>query len=143
MPEQLPVIKVVGMSASGKSTLVKGLRAAGYDARPVSQEHSNVPDLWRRFDEADYGRPLWLIYLDVDLESQRGRRPDVSWSAKWWRTEQARLHHARAHADLRIDTSAMSPEQVLDVALLFLQQHDVAHADQLLPPVAPTGGIRK
>ena len=146
MPEPLPTIKVVGMSASGKSTLVAGLRAAGYDARPVSQEHSNVPDLWRRFDaadETDYRPPLWLIYLDVDLEGQRSRRPDVSWSAKWWRTEQARLHHARAHADLRIDTSAMSPEQVLDLALLFLRERGVAHADHPLPPVAPTGGVRK
>jgi hypothetical protein len=143
MPIQLPVIKIVGMSASGKSTLVKGLRAAGYDARPVSQEHSNIPDLWRQFDASDYGKPMWLIYLDASLDSQRARRPDVSWSGKWWRTEQARLHHARAHADLRIDTSEMSPLQVLDLALLFLQGRGVAHADGPLPSVAPTGGVRK
>lgn len=143
MSDQLPVIKIVGMSASGKSTLVKGLRAAGYNARPVSQEHSNVPELWRQFDALDYDKPVWLIYLDVSLDGQRARRPDVSWSAKWWRTEQARLHHARAHADLRIDTTEMSPQQVLELALLFLQRHDVDHAGQPLPPVAPTGGARK
>ncbi len=75
MPNKLPVIKVVGVSASGKSTLVKGLRAAGYDARPVSQEHSNVPDLWKQFDF-----PKVLIYLDVTLAMQEKRRPDVEWS---------------------------------------------------------------
>ena len=143
MPIQLPLIKIVGMSASGKSTLVKGLRAAGYDARPVSQEHSNIPDLWRQFDASDYGKPMWLIYLDASLDSQRARRPDVSWDEKWWRIEQARLQHARAHADLRIDTSAMSPLQVLDLALLFLQDRGVVHANDPLPPVAPTGGVRK
>ncbi len=143
MTNQLPVIKIVGMSASGKSTLVEGLRAAGYDARPVSQEHSNVPDLWRQFDTPGYGESVWLIYLDVSLDGQHTRRPDVSWSAKWWRTEQTRLHHARTHADLRIDTTAMSPQQVLDLALLFLQRHDVDYVDHPLPPVASTGGVRK
>ena len=72
--KRLPLNKVVGVSASGKSTLVAGLRQAGYYARPVSQEHSHLPDLWQQFD-----RGRVLIYLDNDLESQRQRRPDVSW----------------------------------------------------------------
>ena len=89
-----PLIKVVGISGSGKSTLVSVLRQAGYNARPVSQEHSHIADLWQRFD-----RLRFLIYLDADLASQMRRRPDVTWSKADWLTEHERLAHARAHAD--------------------------------------------
>ncbi len=135
--EKLPLIKVVGMSASGKSTLVQGLRAAGYRARPVSQEHSNIPDLWHQFD-----RPFVLIYLHVDLAGQRRRRPDVSWSREAWHLEWERLAHARSHADLRIDTGDLTPDQVLEIALRFLRRLGVAHADHPLPPVPATGSGR-
>lgn len=131
----LPILKVVGVSASGKSTLVQALRQAGYDARPVSQEHSHLPDLWQRF-----GRPLYLIVLDADLAVQQVRRPDVLWSAENLTEERSRLAHAIAHADLHINTSAMTAEQVLAVARVFLEHHGVAHAVTPLPPVAATGG---
>ena len=85
-----PLIKVVGISAGGKSTLVRNLRNAGYDARPVSQEHSSIPDLWQQFDTPDV-----LIYLDTTLDAQRTRRPDVTWTAETLRAEERRLDHAR------------------------------------------------
>lgn len=132
------MIKVVGMSASGKSTLVHGLREQGYDARPISQEHSNVPDLWRQFDV-----PAVLIYLDANLECQRLRRPDVSWSRRYHGQEATRLRHAHDHADLRIDTSTMTPLEVLAVVLVSLEQNDLLHADRPLPPVTPTGAARR
>ena len=69
MVEKPPLIKVVGVSASGKSTLVTSLREVGF-ARPVSQEHSDVAELWKQF-----GFPRVLIFLDNDLAGQRGRRP--------------------------------------------------------------------
>src|SRR4051794_16737319 len=72
----LPIIKVVGISGSGKSTLVAALRAQGYDARPVSQEHSQVPNLWQQFERSTY-----LIYLYASLEVQQRRRQDVTWTA--------------------------------------------------------------
>ena len=50
MVQKLPVIKVVGVSAGGKSTLVRALREHGYDARAVSQEHSHSATLWKQFD---------------------------------------------------------------------------------------------
>jgi GTPase SAR1 family protein len=134
----LPIIKVVGMSASGKSTLVTRLRENGYDARPVSQEHSNVPDLWRQF-----AKPQWLIYLDASLELQQTRRPDVSWSPQWHRTEMLRLRHARAHADLLIDTSQMTSTEVADLAILFLTRQRVRSAPTALPPLGATGSARK
>ncbi len=130
----LPLIKVVGISGSGKSTLVKQLRKAGYSARPVSQEHSSVPDLWQQFD-----RTALLIYLDVSLEAQRQRRPDVTWDADYWQTEYKRLTHAREHADLKINTSALTADIVWQITLAFVEQQRIRHADQSLPPLAGTG----
>jgi hypothetical protein len=134
----LPVIKVVGISGSGKSTLVSGLRAKGYDARPVSQEHSNVPNLWQQFD-----RPAYLIYLNAALENQQARRQDVSWSADAHEEEVRRLAHARDHADLRIDTAGLTSERVLHIAISYLTRRRVAHSDQPLPPLPGTGGSAK
>ncbi|MCB0062014.1 MAG: hypothetical protein KDE19_07860 [Caldilineaceae bacterium] len=133
-PADLPLIKVVGISAGGKSTLVRALRQRGYQARPVSQEHSNVPTLWEQFD-----RPRLLLYLDIDLETQRARRPDVTWNKEWLVEERERLAHARDHADLIIDARHQSPEAVLQIALTFLQNKQIRHAPEPLPPIAPTG----
>ncbi len=101
----LPLIKVVGTSGSGKSTLVAGLRNRGYNARPVSQEHSDVPDLWQQFD-----RPFVLIYLYADLAAQQARRPGSGSGEESFRQEQRRLSYARRAADLRVDTSALTSE---------------------------------
>ncbi len=130
----LPIIKVVGVSASGKSTLVAALRVAGYDARPVSQEHANVADLWRRPQP-----PKALIYLHVSLDAQRARRDDVSWSERAHADECLRLQHAREHADLVVDTSALAAATVLAIALAWLASHPVRHAASSLPPVGATG----
>ena len=43
-----PLIAIVGVCASGKSTLAKALRERGYNARQVLQEHSYVPYMWQR-----------------------------------------------------------------------------------------------
>lgn len=131
---KLPLIKVVGISASGKSTLVKSLRNAGYNARPVSQEHSNIHDLWQQFD-----RPALLIYLDIKLEAQRQRRPDVTWDAHYLQTERLRLAHARDHADLKLDTSAMTPEIVWRLVHVFVKQQRIRHAEQPLSLLTATG----
>jgi RNase adaptor protein for sRNA GlmZ degradation len=130
----LPLIKVVGISGSGKSTLVSALRANGYDARPVSQEHSHVPNLWEQFDRAAY-----LIYLNASLEEQEDRRQDVTWSAAAHQEEVRRLTHARDHADLRIDTAGLTPGGVHKVALSFLIRHRVRHADHPLEALPSTG----
>ncbi len=134
----LPIIKVVGISGGGKSTLVRGLRAAGYDARAVSQEHSNVPNLWQRFDRPDY-----LVFLYASLENQAARRQDVTWSAAAHEEEMQRLQHAREHADLRIDTGELAPDAVLQLVLSFLTKQRVRHADHPLPPLPDTGSANK
>jgi deoxyadenosine/deoxycytidine kinase len=110
-----PLIAVVGVCASGKTTLVNGLQAHGYRARQVSQEHSYVPDMWRRITMPDI-----LIYLDASLETIRGRRRDDEWP-EWLRGLQVeRLSFARNHCDLKIMTDRLAPEEVLQNALAFL-----------------------
>lgn len=132
----LDLVKIVGVSAAGKSTLVAGLRQLGYNARPVAQEHSHVPDMWQRIRP-----PSWLIFLDVDLTSQGKRRPDVSWNELWRRTELKRLAHARSHADLVIDTSHLSPEKVLNQAVNFLRVSSVQAAPGPLAELPRTGSV--
>jgi hypothetical protein len=136
-PPPLSIVKVVGLSASGKSTLVAGLRAAGYDARAVSQEHSNVDDLWQQFELS-----AALIYLGVSLIAQQQRRPDVTWTPAAHEEELRRLVHAYAHADLRLDTSGLTPAQVLNVTRRFLDGLRLRRADYPLDPRPPTGGSR-
>lgn len=108
-------IAVVGPCASGKSTLVRGLRAAGYDAREVAQEHSYVETLWRRVR-----RPDLLLYLDVSPGVAAQRRTSEI-SGTWWRELKRRLRHARQHADLCVKTDDLSAEEVLGRALSFLE----------------------
>jgi len=132
--DSLPLIKVVGVSAAGKSTLVAGLRARGYNARPTSQEHSGTPDMWRRIRP-----PAVLIYLKIDLATQQERRPDVSWDSGWLATEEERLAHARQHADLILNTQGMTAEAVLAQVLAWLQEHPLAHTEHPLPPLPKTG----
>ena len=134
----LPIIKVVGISGSGKSTLVNALREAGYDARPVSQEHSNVPSLWQQFD-----RPSYLIYLFASLEIQQARRQDVTWSDAAHEEELRRLAHAREHADVRINTGEMTPAGIVKMVRSYLSRRRVRHADKALEPVQATGSLKK
>ena len=134
----LPLIKVVGISASGKSTLVAILRQAGYNARPVSQEHSYIPDLWDQFEH-----PFVLISLNVDIDAQRRRRPDVTWEHSAHHQERARLANAADHADLQVDTSQIPAEEVSKIVLTFLSRIKVRHQTEPLPPLSSTGSARR
>lgn len=108
-------VAVVGPCASGKSTLIEALRAAGYDARHPAQEHSFVPDMWQRLVGPDV-----LIYLDVDYAAYRARRPYHDPGPDYLAEQHRRLSHAEQHADLRIDTSAMTVEAVRAEVLGYL-----------------------
>lgn len=109
-------VAVVGACAAGKSTLVAALREAGYDAQHVAQEHSYVPDMWKRVS-----RPDVLVYLDVDYESIRERRPRMRFRQDDLAEQKQRLEHARQHSDLYVDTSDMSPAGVETRALSYLE----------------------
>jgi hypothetical protein len=132
--DDLPLIKVVGVSAAGKSTLVQTLRQHGYNARAASQEHSQVPHMWQQIHP-----PQVLIYLYADLATQQERRPDVPWSEQWLRIEEERLVHAHSHADLFVDTRSLLPAETANQVLNYLQSQQIARANQPLPPVPATG----
>lgn len=108
-------VAVVGPCVSGKSELVNALRASGYEARHVAQEHSYVPYMWERLS-----RPDALIFLDVDYEAARARRPYINWGPERLEEQATRLAHARTHCDLYVDTSRLSKEEVRERVLQFL-----------------------
>ncbi|HEY53561.1 MAG TPA: hypothetical protein G4N94_08905 [Caldilineae bacterium] len=105
-------IKIVGVCGSGKSELAGRLRLLGYHAQQVSQEHSGVPDLWRRRNPADA-----LIYLDAGGDTIRQRYPHLNLHDAYLAKERQRLAHARAHADCYVQTDALTPDEVLAQAL--------------------------
>jgi len=105
-----PLIGVVGVCGAGKSTLVAALRRDGYQARQINQEHSYVPDLWRRFSRADV-----LIYLEASDAVVQRRLGSLPFPGLL-QSQRERLSHAREHANIRIDTDPLTPEQVLDKA---------------------------
>jgi len=109
-------VAIVGPCASGKSTLTAALRAAGYEARMPAQEHSYVPDMWRRLVDPDV-----LIYLDISYEALLARRPHFG-EPEYLEREKARLAHARAHADLVVDTSELAAEEVRERVLESLPE---------------------
>lgn len=109
-----PHIVVVGPCASGKSTLVDALTDVGYQASACGQEHSDIPTLWRHTD------PDIVIALDVSLEELRHRR-GLDWPEFLWRTQQRRLDDARSHATWCVDTSTMSPSQLVPLVIELLE----------------------
>lgn len=103
-----PLVAVVGVCASGKSTLAQNLRACGWRARQVLQEHSFVPDMWRRVTNPDI-----LIYLDAQLTTARRRRHDPEFPAWILDEERYRLRHARQYCDIYLQTDELTPAEVL------------------------------
>lgn len=107
---------MVGPCGAGKSTLVRLLRAHGIPAREIAQEHSGVPAMWARLT-----RPRHLVYLEVSREVA-SRRLIQNFTPGEWEAMRARLAHARAHADLVLDTDAMTPDEVCKQVLEFLKR---------------------
>lgn len=103
-----PRVVVVGPDAAGKTELVKRLRALGYNARSCAQDHSYVPDMWRRI-----ARPDFLIYLDARLDTI-ARRRRIDWGQERLDVLNARLAHARAHCDFYLPTDDLEPSQIVD-----------------------------
>ncbi|OGN91452.1 MAG: hypothetical protein A2Y88_06125 [Chloroflexi bacterium RBG_13_48_10] len=108
------VIGVVGPCGAGKSSLVAGLKAKGIVVRHIAQEHSYVPDMWKRLTNPDI-----LIYLDVTYENTIIRR-NLDWSYTEYAEQLHRLRHARQHADLFLDTNPLTFDEVVNTALKFI-----------------------
>lgn len=115
-----PYLTFVGPCGAGKSTLTKHFRALGMTVRMPAQEHSSIPDLWRRRKQPDY-----LIALDAPNEILRSRRPGALLrNDAFFAKERRRLAHAFAHADLKLDTSTMSINETIEVILAWLKEQN-------------------
>lgn len=111
------LVSIVGPCSAGKSTLAKQLRELGYRVKEVRQEHSMIPDLWRKFNPPDV-----LIYVDVAMD-EAARREGLDKPSSWWVEErEVRLTHARAHSDIYVDTTHLTPTQVFEEVLSWLHQ---------------------
>ena len=75
-----------------------------------------MPTMWQVI-----ARPDVLIYLATSFPVSTSRRK-LNWQEKDFNEQLRRLAHAREHADLIIDTDALTPEQVLQMALDFLKR---------------------
>ncbi|MCA9961923.1 MAG: hypothetical protein KC443_22950 [Anaerolineales bacterium] len=117
MSEEPPLrIALVGPCAAGKTTLAHSLRASGYVVRQPAQEHSYVANMWQRLSQPDV-----LIYLDVDYPAIQKRRPHMGGGQKRLDEQRQRLAHARQHCDFYLNTSDLTPEQVVARVLDFLR----------------------
>ena len=108
-------VVVVCPCASGKSTLVDGLRRLGFRAMVCGQEHSEIPTLWRHAD------PDVVVALDVDLPTVRRRRGE-EWPEWLYLVQRRRLRQAAAAAAVRVDTSALDEDAVLRRVAAQLRQ---------------------
>jgi hypothetical protein len=109
------IIGVVGPCGAGKSSLVAGMKTHGFLIRHIAQEHSYVPDMWRRLTNPDI-----LIYLDVSYENTVIRR-NLDWTYQEYLEQLHRLRHARQYANLYLDTNFLAIEEVLQTVLLYLK----------------------
>ena len=102
-----PVIAIVGVCASGKSTIIKHLLEEGIACRHVAQEHSYVRDMWQRLT-----RPDFLICLEVSYPSTLARKK-LNWTLQEYEEQLRRTQHARDHADLVIDTDRYTADEAV------------------------------
>ena len=110
------LIGVVGPCAAGKSTLIAGLTRLGYRTRHIAQEHSYVKDMWKRLTNPDI-----LVFLDASY-ANTCLRQKLDWTEADWQEQQNRLSHARANADLYLDTNKLTIEEVLEKVVAFAEK---------------------
>jgi molybdopterin-guanine dinucleotide biosynthesis protein len=121
-PRSSPLIGIVGVCASGKTTLIRGLQSEGYHCRHIAQEHSYVQTMWQQLTHPDF-----LIYLIVDYPSTLTRK-NLNWTESEYLEQVARLQHAHDHANFIIDTSQQSPEETLALVIAQLNSAGI-HPD--------------
>ena len=112
------LIGIVGPCSSGKSTLAESLRTHGYRVKEIMQEHCAAPDMWWRITKPDV-----LVYLDVNDEVAM-LREGLEKPSSWWREErEVRLVHAREHCNVYIDTSPLTPTDVVTQVQVYLKKY--------------------
>jgi shikimate kinase len=111
------IIGIVGVCGSGKTTLATQLEALGYHTRHIAQEHSFTPDMWQRISNANV-----LIFLEVSF-SESKRRKNLNWGENDYQQQIQRIKHAYTHADLHIHTDDLTPKEILQLVLSFLDEY--------------------
>jgi len=114
-PPGVVLVAIAGPCGAGKTTLAKALLLNGINARAIAQEHSYVPDMWRKITNPDV-----LIFLDVSYELTVQRR-QLNWTKADYDQQMIRLAHARANATLIIDTNYRSPDLILLTVISYLE----------------------
>jgi hypothetical protein len=71
--------------------------------------------MWQRLS-----RPDVLVFLQVSF-AEASRRRALNWNEAEYMEQIHRLRHAYQHADLVIDTNDLSPGQVLEQVVGFIQ----------------------
>lgn len=115
-------IAIVGVCSSGKTTLVAGLKAAGYDAYNVAQEHSCVHNFWA------YHKPDVLVMIDATMSAIHKRRK-VYWGGERLVEQHKRLADAKAHADLYLQTDCFSADEVRRLVIDFLKKKEAGKSE--------------
>lgn len=107
-------IGLVGPCTAGKSTVGSRLRELGYEVRQIAQEHSYVPNMWKRISNPDI-----LIFLEVSYENTLSRR-NLSWKKSDYEIQLHRLRHAKEFANLSINTDLYSVDEVVVIIIDFI-----------------------
>jgi cytidylate kinase len=77
--------------------------------------------MWQRLTNPDI-----LVFLDVSYPITCQRRK-LDWTEADWQEQQQRLSHARAHADLYLDTDKLDIAEVFDKVIEFIRYKDHTH----------------
>lgn len=108
------VVGLVGPCTSGKSSLKTRLEPYGFAVHHIAQEHSFLPDMWRRIVNPDI-----LVFLAVSYPVTLTRRR-TDWTEADYLEQLRRLQHARTHSDLELDTDQFSEIEVHEKVLEYL-----------------------
>lgn len=117
------IIGVVGVCASGKSTLIAALSSRGYTCKHIAQEHSYVQNMWKRLVNPDI-----LIYLSASYETTL-KRKNLNWTMAEYLEQIRRLDDACQQAQIKIITDNLLPDELIEETEKQILS--------LLQPVAP------
>lgn len=111
------MVAIVGVCASGKTTLSAGLNQNGVKAYSVPQEHSSVRRLW----EKQHPDVNFLVVLDAQWETTKQRRPTISYGPDRLEDQRQRLVLARECCNLYLPTDGLGIDEVRQRVLESLE----------------------
>jgi deoxyadenosine/deoxycytidine kinase len=110
------ILGIVGACGTGKSEIVTRLKERGYVVHHIAQEHSFAPGMWRKIANPDF-----LVYLEVSYPVTI-KRKRFNWSEDEFQEQLYRLRDAREHADIRINTDKLTPDEICNLIIRNLEE---------------------